>query len=175
MTDLTRECCGTEYNAFHTDSCPKGEKRRLEQQAYPKRTWTTAAFMTGLGASTPGSDSEAREDTFEARVEAISDWWTSHVAAVIEKTAPKAVEYGASDLDLMGQAMQASLPIPAEWTLEEKAEFGRYAACAFYALGKVARIFGALEQGRLPNPDSEFDLEVYSIMMARIRETGRWV
>ena len=164
-----RECCATEYNQFHLDSCPRSEQRRRE------RTWAIPGFRPEDPSIDGGTKSEATEDTFDARVEAISDWWTSHVAAVIEKTAPKAVEYGASDLDLMGQAMQASMPIPKNWTQEEKSKFGRYAACAFYALGKVARIFGALEQGRLPNPDSEFDLEVYSIMMARIRETGRWV
>jgi hypothetical protein len=119
---------------------------------------------------------QAKTDEFEERVGEIADWWGRHAAVTISRTTPKAIQYGASDLDLMGQAMVGMMGDRLDGaTDEEKAQYGRYAATAFYALGKVARIFGALEQGVLPHPDSEFDLEVYSVMMTRIRDTGRWV
>jgi hypothetical protein len=117
-----------------------------------------------------------REQEIQRRVEEISGWWQEHAAAVIDRTAPKAAEYGAADLDLMGVAMQQLFQDKiAGMTQDEKDQFGRYAACAFYLNGKIARIFGALERGVLPNPDSEFDTEVYAVMLTRIREFGRWV
>lgn len=117
-----------------------------------------------------------RERIIRERVDEISDWWLDKAKATIERTAPKAAEYGAADLDIMAQAMVALAGEKlADANEEERLTYGRYAACAFYAMGKAARIFGALERGVLPGPDSEFDLEVYSVMMARIRETGRWV
>lgn len=121
-------------------------------------------------------DIEGRKADIERAVNEITAWWGEHSANAIRKTAPKAVEYGAADLDIMGASMVALAGEKlAGATEEERLQFGRYAACAFYAMGKAARIFGALEQGHLPGPDSEFDLEIYSVMMARIRETGRWV
>lgn len=116
-------------------------------------------------------------NSIDGQVDKISEWWKRHADWVIDRTAPKAVEYGAADLDIMGHAMLELIPEPPEggMTAEERAELGRYAACMFYALGKVARMFGAIKDGRMPNADCEFDLEVYAVMMARIRETGRWV
>ena len=119
-------------------------------------------------------DIAGRRADIENEAAEIADWWTKRTQATIDQTVPKAVQYGAADLEIMGAAMQALLPIDGA-DADEKAMMGRYAAVSFYMLGKVARIFGALEQGKLPNPDSEFDLEVYAVMAARIRETGRWV
>ena len=117
---------------------------------------------------------ESPEDSLEAQIAKIADWWGEHAKATIARTAPKAVEYGSDDLDIMGAGLLKILPVPDEITGEERAEIGRYAACAFYALGKISRVISALKQGRLPGPDSEFDIEVYAVMMQRIRETGRW-
>jgi hypothetical protein len=117
-----------------------------------------------------------REQEIQARVQEITAWWYDHAANVIDRTAPKAAEYGAADLDLMGKNMEVVFSTQLRGTDRDFAEqFGRYAACAFYLQGKIARIFGALERGVLPNPDSEFDTEVYAVMLTRIREFGRWV
>lgn len=133
----------------------------------------TTERATGM---TDDEHKTARQAEIEATVEDISDWWRDHADVNIRKTAPKAAEYGAADLDIMATAMVALAGDKLDGaTDDEKMQYGRYAACAFYALGKAARIFGALERGVLPNPDSEFDLEIYSVMMARVRETGRWV
>ncbi|HXJ63681.1 MAG TPA: hypothetical protein VNN79_07990 [Actinomycetota bacterium] len=118
----------------------------------------------------------ARDEQIQERVSEISEWWFKHANDAVMRTAPKAAEYGAADLDIMAVAMVALAGEKLDGADEaERMAYGRFAACAFYAMGKAARIFGALERGVLPGPDSEFDLEVYSVMMARIRETGRWV
>lgn len=117
-----------------------------------------------------------RQQEIEARVTEITAWWYDHAANVIDRSVPKAAEYGAADLDLMGKTMETVYATQLKGTDRDfQEQFGRYAACAFYLQGKIARIFGALERGVLPNPDSEFDIEVYAVMLDRIREFGRWV
>lgn len=111
----------------------------------------------------------------DSAIARLEGWWADHAHNATKRTVPKAIEYGSSDIDLMGAAMASMMRGElAGATDAERLQFGRYAAISFYALGKIARIFGALEQGKLPHPDSEFDLEVYAIMLARVRETGGW-
>lgn len=116
-----------------------------------------------------------RKLDLEAAVQSLLSWWESLASHDAAKTAPKAVEYGAADLDIMGQAMVALGN--GAWdgaTQDERLAIGREMACAFYALGKLARIFSAFQQGRPPSDDSWFDLTVYSVMARRIRQTGIW-
>jgi len=171
-----------EYDAF------RAAYQRAEGVIAPPKETQTVSFdvklepgaMEALGFTVrdegaPGAGG-GRAAEIKDRVREITHWWTSHAVNVIERTAPKAAQYGAADLDLMGQAMESQYAEAIKWmTPEERKTFGRYAACAFYALGKVARIQGALERGELPHSDSEFDLEVYAVMMTCIRQTGRWV
>lgn len=112
----------------------------------------------------------------QAAMTELAGWWEQHADAAVGATVPKAVEYGAHDLDVMAAGMIALVADKlAGATDAEKMQWGRYAACAFYELGKVGRMFGALAEGKLPKEDTEFDLEVYSVMAARIRQTGKWV
>lgn len=117
---------------------------------------------------------QREKDLTEAVAELVG-WWEQLAESDAGKTAPKAIEYGAADLDIMGQAM-VSLGGDL-WngaSQEEKLAIGREMACAFYALGKVARVFSAFQQGRRPSDDSWFDITVYSVMARRIRQNGEW-
>lgn len=100
------------------------------------------------------------------------EWWEALNAAEIEKVVPKALEYGAADLKIMGAAMQCLGRM--RWDGMTEVE-GMELACAFYALGKVARMFGAFERGELPSIDQAHDLGVYCRMIQKIRETGEWI
>lgn len=106
----------------------------------------------------------------EALRKELTDWWMDLAKDEVNAVIPKAVEYGASDLDVMAAAMVLLLPEP----MRDR-RVGLEMAVAFYALGKVARLFGAFEQGKLPSDDTWHDLGVYCRMAQRIRETGAWV
>lgn len=112
-------------------------------------------------------DDEGREAMLARE---LRDWWINQAEHEIGAVIPKAVEYGAADLEVMGTAMLALLP-------ESKRDRrkGLEMAVGFYALGKVARLFGAYERGELPSDDCWHDLAVYCKMAQRIRQTGRWV
>lgn len=100
----------------------------------------------------------------------LTDWWMTLAQHEVDQVIPKAIEYGASDLDVMASAMVLLLPKD-----RRDRRIGLEMAVAFYALGKVARLFGAFEEGKLPSDDTWHDLGVYCRMAQRIRETGAWV
>jgi len=113
-------------------------------------------------------------DLVEA-INRLTEWWEKLAQQDINATVPKAVEYGAYDLDIMGQAMVALAD--GMWTgatQEERLAIGREMACAFYLLGKTARIFSAFQRGERPSDDTWLDVTVYSVMARRIRQTGMW-
>jgi hypothetical protein len=95
-------------------------------------------------------------------------WFHEHIDKVINRTVPKAVEYGSHDLVVMGEQMFGLFPKLRGVISPEEL------AIAFYLLGKVSRIFGALEAGRRPSDDSWFDTEVYAQMVQYVRDNGRW-
>lgn len=121
------------------------------------------------------ADAAGRAADIEATVAEINDWWLAVATDDAKVTAPKAVEYGASDIGIMGASMQTLFPNSAAMPPEERERVGREMAIAFYVLGKVSRLFGAYQQGKIPGDDSWFDICVYGMMARRIRETGRWV
>ena len=95
-------------------------------------------------------------------------WFKDHVDGVVDATVPKAVEYGSHDLRLMGEMMFLLFPDLRGAVHPE--ELG----IAFYQLGKIARVFGALAAGRRPSDDTWFDQEVYAQMVQFVREHGKW-
>lgn len=114
---------------------------------------------------------EIPEAEAERLVKELKKWWADKADFESGQVAPKAVEYGSADLKIMGQAMamvsgRFGDDIPDRVWIE--------LAIAFYALGKVARLFGAYEQGRLPSDDTWHDLGVYCRMAQRVRESGGW-
>lgn len=105
----------------------------------------------------------------QVRVKALQEWLEGFHERSLDETIRKAVEYGGADLDIMAKAMLCLVP-------EEYREqtLGVEMAIAFYALGKVARLFGAYERGQRPSEDTWFDLSVYARMGLKVREQGRW-
>lgn len=116
----------------------------------------------------PGVDEGPSRQEWLAGV--LSEWWREQAEMEIERTVPKAVEYGAADLEIMGTAMLHLVPRELR-----SRQLGLEMALAFYSLGKVARLFGAFERGVLPSEDTWFDLSVYCRMAQRVRETGEWL
>lgn len=94
----------------------------------------------------------------------LETWWKDKAEAEIELTLPKVKAYSSVDLEIMGAA------------LADDRKQGVEAAIAFYALGKVSRIVGSLQEDRPTESreDSWFDLGVYSRMAQRVLEVGSW-
>jgi hypothetical protein len=92
----------------------------------------------------------------------LSDWWPEIAARDLAAFRPKLEQYGSHDLLVVGTGLNPD---------QEPAE-AMEAGCAFYALGKVARVVEAVRTGRDPGDDSWHDLTVYSMMARRIRATG---
>ena len=96
----------------------------------------------------------------------LQTWWMQQAQDELDMLMPKVVEYSSADLDIIGAIMLRLNPdlqgvvTPAE------------AGIAFYALGKTARIMGALIDGREPSRDSWLDLACYAAMALRTRDTG---
>jgi hypothetical protein len=102
----------------------------------------------------------------------LAEWWRALSEKEIAQTIAKAQEYGGDDLAYMGAILQDAIRGPE--VIREETSRAAETAVAFYALGKITRIIGALKEGRKPSDDSWLDLHVYAGMAIRIRETGGW-
>lgn len=100
--------------------------------------------------------------------DSLSRWWQAKAADEIERTVPKAVEYGSTDLIDIGLMLARTMNRPV--TEEEAAELGVF----FYLIGKIARWQSAIERGERPSDDTLFDIGVYVRMAQRIRDAGAW-
>lgn len=99
---------------------------------------------------------------------ALDSWWMADAGDELAGVMPKAVEYGSSDLQLMGEALLMCMPQCRGKVAAEEL------AIAFYALGKTARLMGAYADGRSPSEDTWHDLGVYARMAKRVRAVGEW-
>lgn len=97
-------------------------------------------------------------------------WWTVTTRQDIEQSIPKVREYGASDLQIMGDVMREWVRPETEWTPSQGVEL----SIGFYLLGKIARAVGAYRDGRLPSDDTIFDIYYYAMMIRRVRAVGGW-
>lgn len=95
----------------------------------------------------------------------LTEWWLAMAQYEVDRTVPKVVEYSSSDLVDIGRGVLGD-----GYSVEEYTEAG----IAFYALGKVSRIMGAIRERRRPSDDSWFDLGVYARMAQRTREFGEF-
>lgn len=95
-------------------------------------------------------------------------WWHDTAASEIEKTVPKAIEYGSTDLIDIGVMLARTMR--REVSEEEAAELGVF----FYLIGKIARWQSAIERGERPSDDTLLDIGVYVRMAQRIRHAGGW-
>jgi hypothetical protein len=98
----------------------------------------------------------------------LKSWWESTSKAELDAIMPKVIEYGSSDLKLMGDALLMSMPQCKGKVQPEEL------AIAFYAFGKAARLMGAYADGVAPSEDTWHDLGVYSRMALRVRSVGEW-
>lgn len=124
--------------------------------------------MTSTVEQTLIDDRNAAEQELRA-------WWADRARKDADAVIPKAVEYSASDLDIMGNALLHWGG--ADWNGapdEQRRALGQEQAIAFYVLGKVSRLIGAYGEGRLPSEDTWDDVRIYATMAARVRQTGRW-
>lgn len=95
----------------------------------------------------------------------LATWWRKTAEEEIDQTVAKAVEYSASDLLDIGRGVLGE---------GHSDEFYYEAGIAFYLLGKISRIMGAIREGRRPSYDSWFDAGIYARMGQRVKEVGSW-
>lgn len=106
----------------------------------------------------------------------LSQWWMTLAEEDLEALLPKAREYSAYDLIMVGRGLGDM--ISSDLTAANDYSNGDAAAaeiaCWFYILGKVGRAIGAIKEGRLPSLDTADDGRIYFTMIRRIRECGAW-
>lgn len=95
-------------------------------------------------------------------------WWRGQAQTEIDRTVPKAIEYGSHDLVQIGYTLARCMK--REVTDQGAAELGIY----FYMVGKMARWSDAVARGESPSDDTLFDLGVYCRMAQRVRSHGGW-
>lgn len=99
----------------------------------------------------------------------LEKWWHELADEEIERTVPKALEYGSGDLVDIGRTL-AKAKGDDHIGDKEAAELGVY----FYLVGKMARWTDAIRNGRRVSDDTIFDIGVYIRMVQRIRSAGGW-
>ncbi|CAB4177881.1 hypothetical protein UFOVP1462_7 [uncultured Caudovirales phage] len=97
----------------------------------------------------------------------LANWWLEETKSELKSVIPKAVEYGSSDLKVIGFALEQMSGKPAQVTHDEL-------GIAFYVLGKVARLIGGYADGRAPSDDTWHDIAIYTKMAQYARENGGW-
>lgn len=107
-------------------------------------------------------------DVLSATVDDLAEWWRQRAQTEIQRTVPKAIEYGAHDLVEIGRTLARCMN--RQVSDEEMAELGIY----FYLVGKVARWTDAVTRGDRPSDDTLFDIGVYIRMAQRVRAAGGW-
>lgn len=108
------------------------------------------------------------DETARAKA-AIEDWWINNAHEAVERVAPKAAEYGSTDLAELGRDL--AMIIGREGlSHEELTELGIY----MYMLGKFSRWRDAIKDGRRVSLDTIYDIKVYATMAERNRDVGGW-
>ncbi|HEU5046119.1 MAG TPA: hypothetical protein VFT75_18510 [Nocardioidaceae bacterium] len=103
----------------------------------------------------------------------LTDWWLESARQEIERTVPKAVEYGSGDLAEIGYAMSRIMGRDLDRSPaghQQATELGIF----FYLVGKTARWEQAIHDGRQASDDTLFDMGVYVKMAQRNRAVGGW-
>jgi hypothetical protein len=100
---------------------------------------------------------------------ALETWWNDKSHGEMVACVPKAVEYGSTDLAVIGRT-QGRLMGRHDLTHEEATEIGIF----FYLMGKIARWEDAIVHGRRVSDDTLHDVAVYVKMQQRNRDVGGW-
>lgn len=104
-------------------------------------------------------------------VQAVRNWWREDADTESAKLAPKAVEYGSYDLELIGKVLRDMIDSDHRVHPDlSNLELG----IAFYELGKIARIVSGIFDGQVPSDDNWQDAAIYPRMVTYIREKGQW-
>lgn len=167
MTTDLRHDHTPEYDC--TPACPAYPDNWSSRWAVPATGASPAASQLPPGAAPDPpqpDDEEARRSQLAGRLEA---WWESTSEQEMAASIPKAIEYSSTDLVDLGRQI-AQLAGWGDYTDAHLAELG----IAFYVAGKVARVMGAIREGRLPSTDTWHDIAVYTKMAQRVREVGAW-
>lgn len=166
----------TPINGSSRWTCPKDHGPcfspmacELECQNETNRT-DKEPTMTELADGPGGPGPDASDVLYQQ----LTSWWRNTAEGDLEKTVPKAIEYGSADLKVMGAAMVALHPHYNEMDQVERDRTGQEMAIAFYLLGKVSRLFGAYQNGGIPSDDTWLDATVYAMMGRRVRSHGGW-
>lgn len=106
---------------------------------------------------------------YVALQDALEMWWTDRSREEMLACIPKAVEYGSTDLAVIGRA-QGRLMGRTDMSHEEATELGIF----FYLMGKLARWEDAIIHGRRVSDDTLHDASVYIKMQQRNRDVGGW-
>lgn len=99
-------------------------------------------------------------------------WWMQYAFAEALATAPKAEEYGSTELAEAGHVLGSLLAKPLESPLSDAAAMETQ--IFQYVLGKIGRWTAAMRRGERVSDDTLFDIGVYVKMVRKIRETGEW-
>lgn len=100
----------------------------------------------------------------------LSEWWMAKAQDEVDAVVHKAVEYGSTSLQAVGDALLVLVPKHLR-----SSTLGMEMAIAFYVQGKIARIFSAFERGEHPGDDHWHDISVYARMAQYVRQYGTWV
>ena len=120
-------------------------------------------------AQGPSETPSVTAESLSARAGKLEAWWLAMATEEIERTVPKAIEYGSTDLAEIGRELvEAGVHDATHATSTE--ELG----CYFYMVGKMARWRDAIRTGRRVSDDTLFDIGVYIRMVQRIRVAGAW-
>ncbi len=102
----------------------------------------------------------------------LKELWLQLAENEVEKTVPKAVEYGQQSLINLGTQLDLIRPDgKRSRTDAQRMEL----ACWSYFNGKMQRWNDAVLQGKQVSDDTLFDIGVYVRMVQVIRATGNWV
>ena len=99
-------------------------------------------------------------------------WWMQDAFAEAMATAPKAEEYGSTELAEAGHVLGSLLAKPLENPVSDAAAMETQ--IFQYVLGKMGRWVAAMRRGDRVSDDTLFDIGVYVRMARKIRETGVW-
>jgi len=97
-------------------------------------------------------------------------WAIGEVNHDFDSVKRQIVEYGAIDLELMGQALIEMSGH--SWV--DPPQVGQEMALVHYLLGKVSRAVSAFAAGQAPSDDTLRDITVYSLMLRHVRQHGHW-
>lgn len=134
------------------------------------QTGIPCAVVLGIIDSKEKKMAEDKTEPETERIKSmLTDWWRDQAETELQACVPKAVEYGSTDLAVIGRA-QGRLMGRDNLTHEEATELGIF----FYLIGKLARWEDAIIHGRRVSSDTLHDVAVYIKMQQRNQAVGGW-